>query len=169
MATSNYMRKNRIFGELRDNIASILHFNWYYNENEQLENIFEDATDELWDEVVYKRIENCFKMVPLFQGFEDQVVVKTAKVAKLKTLPPGVVVTVPDAKSNWMYVILRGYCELTSVMAGDRERKTVTVLKANDAFSVIEMLHQVPKLISSFFTLLQCYLGIQLLPSICQG
>lgn len=62
-ATSNYMRKNRIFGALRQKITSILHFNWYYNENEKLENIFEDATDELWDEVVYRRIENCFKMV----------------------------------------------------------------------------------------------------------
>lgn len=60
------MRKNRIFGELRQKITAILHFNWYYNENEKLEHIFEDATDELWDEVVYRRIENCFKVVVSF-------------------------------------------------------------------------------------------------------
>lgn len=77
------------------------------------------------------------------------MVVKAAKAAKLKILPPEVVVTVPNATSNWMYVILRGYCELTSIMAGDRERKSVTVLKANDAFSVIEMLHQVTRFFSN--------------------
>lgn len=41
----------------------MLNFNWYYNENEKLEDILEDATPELWEEVVYSRIEHSLKMV----------------------------------------------------------------------------------------------------------
>lgn len=159
-----YLIKNQVDTNLRRRVANLLHFRWEYNENVtvlgnhplvlhkthsskvyfQGENgVMNDAPSDIKDKVVLKRIMKRLYNTPLFQDCDEEFVHSIAADVVLKTLPEDAVVTTADVQSSWIHVILRGYCNLQSTMAGDKERNSTTVLKPGDAFPIVETLNQV--------------------------
>lgn len=105
------MRVNKLSLHLTHELTRMLQFWWYSNRKEELtetDGILKDATKELKDKIIKRRIMECFKRVPLFQMYDDSTLSALAGYSKIKTLPSNTEVVTKNSRSTWIHVILRG-------------------------------------------------------------
>nr|XP_022912668.1 uncharacterized protein LOC111423625 [Onthophagus taurus] len=144
------MKQRSIDMNLRKRLMKILNFNWRLNEGSDLygpHGILR-LSEKLKADTYTERIMNTLKLVPLFQSFEPQVVKLCAAHMKISVLPPGTHLMNAGILTMTVYVIVRGKCSMTSDLPGDKERKSVVILKRGDMLAPLELLHRLKSFVT---------------------
>lgn len=61
--------------------------------------------------------------------------------SEIKLVPPGSVLMTADNKSDLLYVVMRGYCNMASALPGDLERNSTAILQSGSTFPFLETFH----------------------------
>lgn len=140
------MKRRFVHKELKQRLLKILEFNWLFNEGAEIQGkrgILSEASREIRTEIINERFISCFKLVPLLKDLPEELLNKLSLQAEVIILPPDTYVQNVNVMSHNLYIILRGYCEMNSMLPGDAEREAKIILKRGDILAVIETLHRI--------------------------
>lgn len=140
------MKRRFVHKQLKTRLLKILEFNWLFNEGAEIQGkdgILSEASTEIRTEIINDRFISCFKLVPLLKDLPENLLEKLSLQAEVIILPPDTYVQNVNVMSHNVYIILRGYCEMNSMLPGDAERDAKVILKRGDILALIETLHRI--------------------------
>lgn len=88
-----------------------------------------------------------FSQVPLFQGFNETEIRQVAEIAQVKEFAPGEVVIRQGQRSQDLWVLLEGKCEVIKVTGDGKphgEAVILAVLEPNSHFGEMSFFHSAP-------------------------